>query len=69
MTLVLLSIPAFAVEVPTLYTAEVPLDREAEDPRADAYDAALKEILLRVSGSDLAFNEAVVEELFPRPAS
>ena len=69
LALVLLSIPAFAVEVPTLYTAEVPFDREADDPRADAYEVALKEILLRVSGSDLAFNADVVEELFPNPAS
>ena len=69
LTLVLLSIPAAAVEVPTLYTAEVILDREADDPRADAYDAALKTVLMRVSGSDLALNEEAVAELFPNPAS
>jgi len=65
----MLCIPAVAVEVPTLYTAEVPFDRKANDPRADAYDAALKEILMRVSGSDLARNEDAVAELFPDPAS
>ena len=69
LTLVLLSIPASAVEVPTLYTAEVPLHQEARNPRANAYKAALTEILLRVSGSDLAFNADFVEELFPNPAS
>lgn len=67
--LVLMSFPASAVEVPTLYTAEVPFDREADDPRADAYDAALKAILMRVSGSELAFDEEAVAELFPSPAS
>ena len=60
---------AAAVEVPTLYTAEVPLDREAEDPRGDAYEAALVEILMRVSGSALADNEEAVAELFPNPAA
>ncbi len=61
--------PAGAVEVPTLYTAEVPYDREARDPRSDAYDAALREVLLRVSGSGLAANDAAIAELFPNPAS
>lgn len=60
---------AAAVEVPTLYTAEVPFDRTARDPRGDAYAAALVEILMRVSGSQLAANEAAVDELFPNPAS
>jgi len=58
-----------AVEVPTLYTAEVPLDAQADDPRADAYAAALVEILGRVSGTEVAMNPVLVQELFPRPAS
>lgn len=60
---------AGAVEVPTLFTAEVPFDREADDPRGDAYAAALNEILMRVSGSALVENVDAVEELFPNPAS
>jgi hypothetical protein len=68
LTLVL-CFPAGAVEVPTLFTTEVPLDQEAENPRADAYDAALREILTRVSGSAIAENEEAVAELFPDPAS
>ena len=60
---------AAAVEVPTLYTAEVAFDREADDPRGDAYEAALFEILMRVSGSALASNEEAVAELFPNPAA
>ena len=68
MTLVLCS-PAGAVEVPTLFTAEVALDQEAEDPRADAYDAALREILMRVSGAGIAENDEAVAEMFPDPSS
>lgn len=56
-----------AVEVPTLFTAEVPFDREAEDPRAQAYRAALLEVLTRVSGSAFAADTLLVEELFPEP--
>ena len=57
-----------AVEVPTLFTAEVPYDRNAEDPRGLAYSYALTEILQRVSGSALASDRQMVEELFPDPA-
>ena len=64
-----LCLPAGAVEVPTLFTAEVPIDEEAEDPRADAYAAALREILMRVSGTAIAENDEAVAELFPDPAS
>jgi hypothetical protein len=60
---------ALAVEVPTLFTAEVPYDREAEDPRELAYRYALTEILQRVSGSELAMDQQLVEELFPNPAA
>jgi hypothetical protein len=69
LALALMCLPAAAVEVPTLYTAEVPYNQDARDPRAQAYAAALREILLRVSGSDLANNAQAIEELFPNPAS
>jgi len=69
LTLALLCLPAGAVEVPTLYTAEVAFDQDADDPRAEAYEAALREILLRVSGSELASDAQTVAELFPNPAS
>ena len=68
LTLVL-CLPAGAVEVPTLFTAEVPLDEEAQNPRAAAYDAALREILMRVSGSIIAENDEAVAELFPDASS
>jgi hypothetical protein len=61
--------PLGAVEVPTLYTAEVPLDEDARDPRAEAYKAALVEVLLRVSGAELALDEEMVDLLFPNPAA
>jgi hypothetical protein len=61
--------PLGAVEVPTLYTAEVPLDQEAADPRSDAYKAALVAVLLRVSGSQLAYDEETVDLLFPSPGA
>jgi hypothetical protein len=62
-------LPAGAVEVPTLFTAEVPFDEDASDPRAAAYDAALREILMRVSGAAIAANDEAVAELFPDPSS
>lgn len=58
-----------AVEVPTLYTAEVPFDREAENPRAEAYERALSDVLRRVAGSELSNNPAAISELFPDPAT
>jgi hypothetical protein len=59
--------PLGAVEVVTLYTAEVPLDQVADDPRGDAYAAALRQVLLRVSGSELANDEELFSLLFPEP--
>ena len=65
----LLPAAALAVDVPTLYTAEVPLDEEADNPRADAYRLALVEVLMRVSGSDLGSDEDAIDALFPNPAA
>ena len=63
------ALPAHAVDVPGLYTAEVPVDKEADNPRDDAYKAALVEVLTRISGSVLANNEVAIEEMFPDPAT
>ena len=65
----MLSLPLGAVEVVTLYTAEVPLDQEADDPRGAAYAEALRHVLLRVSGSEIANDTELVALLFPEPAS
>lgn len=59
----------WAVEVSSLYTAQVPLDQEERDPRSAAYEQALADVLLRVSGSELAADAARVEQLFPEPAA
>lgn len=60
---------ARAIEMTTLYTAQVVLDPEQADPRAAAYEAALYTVLLRVAGTELAANPDLVAELFPRPAA
>ena len=56
---------AFAIEIPTLYTAEVTLDPEEPDPRAAAYERGLWEIVVRVTGSELSADAPLLEELFP----
>lgn len=58
-----------AIEMASLYTAQVPLDPEEADPRAVAYETALAEILLRVSGSVMSSDPELFELLFPNPAS
>ncbi len=60
---------ARAVDVATLFTAEVLLDESSDNPRADAYKAALVEVLTRVSGQELAGNEQALNELFPVPSA
>jgi len=62
-------LPVHALEVPGLFSAEVALDEESEDPRADAYRAALIAVLARVSGSQLSTNEEAIDEMFPVPAA
>ncbi len=71
-TMLLLAIvvsPVWAVTVTSLYTAQVPLDQEEDDPRARAYEMALADVLLRVSGSELSADSEMLELLFPNPAS
>ncbi len=58
---------AVAVEVPTLYTAQVPWDKIADGSREEAYKTALIEVLARVSGSELSADPDSVDALFPRP--
>jgi len=58
-----------AIEMTSLYTAQVPLDPEEDDPRAVAYETALAEVLLRISGSAISSDPELFELLFPSPAS
>lgn len=67
--LVIVAAPVWAVEVASLYTAQVPLDPEEDNPRAAAYDMALADVLLRVSGTELANDPEMIDLLFPEPAS
>ena len=60
---------ALAVEVSTLYTAQVPLDEEQDNPQALAYEMALAQVLLRVSGSELSADPDLVALMFPDPPS
>lgn len=60
---------AAAVEVPTLFTAQVPFDSSARNARNTAYELALAQVLTRVSGSGFGANESAIRELFPDPAS
>jgi len=62
-------LPLHALEVPSLFSAEVALDEESGDPRNDAYRAALIAVLTRVSGSELSANEEAIDEMFPVPAA
>ena len=60
---------AGAIEMTSLYTAEVPLDREERDPRTVAYRDALVTVLSRISGSGIADDPELIDFLFPNPAS
>jgi hypothetical protein len=60
---------ADAIEITSLYSAQVPLDQEENDPRSAAYAAALAEVLLKVSGSALGDDPELFEALFPNPTS
>ncbi len=60
---------AAAVEMTSLYTAEVPLDPQQSDPRSAAYRDALAVVLLRVSGSGVGDDPEMIDLLFPNPAS
>jgi len=67
LTCVFFAASATAVEVTTLFTAEVPYDRSARDARARAYEEALANVLLRVSGPELVGDTDLYEALFPEP--
>ena len=60
---------AGAIEMTSLYTAEVPFDPQQSDPRSAAYRDALALVLLRVSGSGIGDDPEMIDRLFPDPAS
>ena len=70
--ILLVSLPtteSVAMEMTSLYTAQVPLDPDENDPRAAAYRSALAEVLLRVSGSAISSDPELFDLLFPNPTS
>ena len=72
MTLLLAGIaapPVLAVDVPSLYSAQIPLDPEQDDSHARAYEEALRHVLKRVSAAELSADPELIELLFPDPAA
>lgn len=61
-------IPAQAVEVSSLYTAEVPLERDNAQGRRDAYTDALSQVLSRLTGLPDPLASPEIAGLFPDPA-
>jgi hypothetical protein len=59
--------PAFALEMTSLYSVEVPLDPDDPDSEASAYRAAMAEVLVRVTGTTAAANSEDLAALFPNP--
>ena len=58
-----------AIEMTSLYTAQVPLDPEESNPQTAAYKTALQDVLLRVSGSAAGSDPELFDLLFPSPAA
>jgi hypothetical protein len=57
-----------AIEMPALYTVEVELDEDEDDPRAAAYERAIWEVVVRITGKELSENAPILEDLFPDPS-
>ena len=62
-----LCVAAAAVEMNSLYTVVVPLDPNDRDPRKLAYQTALTEVLVRVTGTTAVAESEQIAELFPNP--
>lgn len=60
--------PAWGVEMQSLYTVEVPFDRQDPDAHSNAYERAVGEVLVRVTGVESAARSEDLMALFPNPA-
>lgn len=58
---------ATAVEMESLYTVQVPLDPDEPDAESLAYQAALTEVLIRITGTTAVVESEQIAELFPDP--
>ncbi|MDZ7643959.1 MAG: DUF2066 domain-containing protein [Woeseiaceae bacterium] len=67
-SLLLLAGGAAAVQVESLYTARVPLPTDEPDARDTAYERALQQVLIRVTGAEDAAFSPELKALFPNPA-
>lgn len=65
----LCSMAAQGADLASLYTAEVPMDTSRPDARARAYETALAQVVLRVSGAELVNDVALFDALFPNPSA
>lgn len=65
-----LMLPAFSFAVPveTLYDARVAVDPNDAESRDTAYERALQQVLVRITGSEDAAFSPELMELFPNPA-
>jgi len=59
---------AAAVEMTSLYSVQVPLDPNDPDSRSFAYQTALTEVLVRVTGTTAVVDSEEIAALFPNPA-
>ncbi len=59
---------AAAVEMTSLYTVQVPLDPNDPDAQKLAYQAALTEVLVRVTGTTAVVDSEEIAALFRTPA-
>jgi hypothetical protein len=66
--LAILHSTACAVEMPSLYTVEVPLQTDRSDAQTLAYEAALSAVLVRITGAESAAGDEDLLGLFPTPA-
>jgi hypothetical protein len=62
-----LSPMAHAVEMPSLYTVEVPYEPSQPDAQSAAFRAALTEVLIRVTGTTAVVESEEMAALFPNP--
>lgn len=60
--------PVSAVEVKDLYSAEVAIDPDDPKSRDMAYERALQQVLVRITGSEAAAFSPELTALFPNPA-
>jgi hypothetical protein len=59
---------AVAVEMTSLYSVQVPLDPTDPDSRNLAYQTALTEVLVRITGTTAVVDSEEIAALFPNPA-